>query len=74
MKSQLGKLRRRFSEVNAIDFFGANGRMIVEGLLSEIDTRLVDANASKWMPALTGSKSASGNEMDSIKMPIGMWR
>ena len=46
LKGQLAKLRRRFSEVNAIDFFGANGRMFVEGLLSEIETRLVDTDAS----------------------------
>ena len=45
LKDQLAKLRRRFSEVNAIDFFGANGRMIVEGLLSEVETRLNVAEA-----------------------------
>ena len=59
LKSQLAKLRRRFSEVNAIDFFGANGRMIVEGLLSDIDTRLVDANASNQKEQLGQSKNSA---------------
>lgn len=40
LKTQVAKRRRRFAEVHAIDFFGATGRMIVEGLFSEIETRL----------------------------------
>jgi hypothetical protein len=36
------KLRRRSAEVNVIDFFGAKGRMIVEGLLSEIESQLTE--------------------------------
>jgi hypothetical protein len=43
LKSLTAKLRRRSTEVNAIDFFGAKGRMIVEGLLSEIEGRLTEA-------------------------------
>ena len=42
LKGQLAKLRRQLAEVNAIDFFGAKGRMIVEGLLSDIEARLSD--------------------------------
>ena len=42
LKAQIAKLSRRLAEVNAIDFFGAKGRMIVEGLLSEIEKRLID--------------------------------
>src|SRR5579859_2946029 len=33
VRTQLGRLRKRFAEINSIDFFGANGREPVEGLL-----------------------------------------
>jgi hypothetical protein len=46
LKNQIAKLRRHSTEVNAIDFFGAKGRMIVEGLLSEIETTLTKAEDS----------------------------
>jgi hypothetical protein len=45
MKGQLVRLRRRYADVNGIDFFGATGRMTVEGLLSDLETRLADAVA-----------------------------
>lgn len=42
IKPQIAKLRRRFTEIGDIDFFSATGRLTVEGLLSEIETRLAD--------------------------------
>jgi hypothetical protein len=39
-KAQLTRLRRRFSEVSEIDFFGATGRLTVDGLLTELEGRL----------------------------------
>lgn len=47
LKAQIAKLRRRLAEVNTIDFFGAKGRMIVEGLLSEIERGAIDADSSE---------------------------
>jgi hypothetical protein len=47
LKNLAAKLRRQSAEVNAIDFFGAKGRMIVEGLLSEIEGRLLEVEATK---------------------------
>jgi hypothetical protein len=47
LKNQVAKLRHRSTEVNAIDFFGAKGRIIVEGLFSEIERRLMDTEASE---------------------------
>jgi hypothetical protein len=51
----LAKLRRRLAEVVEIDFFGANGRDAVEGLLSGIESRLTEAveteNEEETMPA-----------------------
>jgi hypothetical protein len=43
IKAQLVRLRRRFSELSGIDFFSATGRMTVEGLLSDLETRLTEA-------------------------------
>ncbi|WP_207480770.1 chromate resistance protein ChrB domain-containing protein [Arenibaculum pallidiluteum] len=43
MRAQLARLRRRLAEIVGIDFFGANGRETVEGLLSGTERRLADA-------------------------------
>jgi hypothetical protein len=45
----LAKLRRRLAEVVEIDFFGANGRDAVEGLLSGIESRLTEAVETEKM-------------------------
>lgn len=39
-KARLSKLSARLAQVHAIDFFGANGREAVEGLLAGVETRL----------------------------------
>ncbi|MER9280386.1 chromate resistance protein ChrB domain-containing protein [Mesorhizobium sp. M0522] len=41
-RSQLGRIRKRLAEVDTIDFFGATGRLAVEGLLGELETHLVE--------------------------------
>ena len=41
-KTQLARLRRRFTELGAIDFFGATGRLTVDALLTELEKRLAD--------------------------------
>jgi hypothetical protein len=55
LRSLLAKLRRRLAEVVAIDFFGANGRDAVEGLLSGIERRLAETteeqDREETMPA-----------------------
>ena len=38
--TELAKLKRRLAEVVAIDFFGARGREVVDGLISGIETRM----------------------------------
>jgi hypothetical protein len=54
-RTLLAKLRRRLDRVVEIDFFGANGRDAVEGLLSGIESRLTEAteteNKEEIMPA-----------------------
>jgi hypothetical protein len=42
LKLQIAKLRRRLTEISAIDFFSATGRLTVEGLLTDIEARLAD--------------------------------
>jgi hypothetical protein len=42
-RTQLARLRRRLAGVVGVDFFGANGRDAVEGLVSGIERRLAEA-------------------------------
>lgn len=43
VRTKLKRLRGRFSDVQAIDFFGASGRETVDGLLGSIDHRVLEA-------------------------------
>jgi hypothetical protein len=40
LKPPVAKLRRQVADINAIDFFGATGRLTVEALLTEIEMQL----------------------------------
>src|SRR5499426_260757 len=42
-KSQLARLRARLAQIVAIDFFGANGRETVDGLLAGIEAKITDS-------------------------------
>lgn len=41
-RHRVSRLRKRLSEVNAVDFFGADGREAAEGLVSALEKRLRD--------------------------------
>lgn len=41
-RAEVVKLRRRFGEIGAIDFFGATGRLTVEALLTELEALLAE--------------------------------
>lgn len=56
VKSRLLRLRRRYSEVSAVDFFGATGRLMVEGFFSDIETRLTEANVGHQAETLAVAK------------------
>ena len=45
-RAMLGRLRKRLSEVQAIDFFGAPGREAVESLLAGVEARFRPARAA----------------------------
>ncbi len=47
VKGQLVRLRRRYEDTSRIDFFGATGRMTVEGLLSALEHQVSDAPAER---------------------------
>jgi hypothetical protein len=41
-RTQLNRMRKRLAEIVAIDFFGATGRLVVEGLLAELEARVTE--------------------------------
>jgi hypothetical protein len=44
-RKQLARLRRQLAQIEAIDFFGANGREAAEGVLSALEARLTEPEA-----------------------------
>jgi hypothetical protein len=42
-KTQLARLRRRFTEVCEIDFFGSTGKLTADALLTELEKKLAEA-------------------------------
>jgi hypothetical protein len=57
-KNQMVRLRRRFSEVSAIDFFSATGRMTVDALLSNLEQRLTEPPGDEKMKEIGMAKLA----------------
>jgi len=57
---QIARLRRRFSELSAIDFFSATGRMTVEGLLTNLEARLADSAAEPQAEAKKAAATLTG--------------
>ena len=57
-KTQVVRLRRRFSEVSAIDFFSATGRMTVDALLSNLEQRLTKPPSDEKMKEIGMAKLA----------------
>jgi hypothetical protein len=55
VKGQLIRLRRRYAEVSGIDFFSATGRMTVEALLSDLENRLIVADAGRQIEDTSAS-------------------
>jgi len=50
VRSQIGRLRKRMGEVVAVDFFGASGRLTVEGLIADLETRVTEDEAMATAP------------------------
>jgi len=60
LETALARLERRVAQVGAIDFFGAPGRETVEGLLRDLEARLVPAR-SKPDPGRKAARSAGAH-------------
>jgi hypothetical protein len=60
VRTQLGRLRKRFAEIISIDFFGANGREAVEGLLGGIEKQLAEAETMNETPSPQGGRDVPG--------------
>jgi hypothetical protein len=60
-KARLSKLGSRFAQVHAIDFFSANGREAVDGLLKGVEDRLqeLDTPAEERVPMASQAKGPS---------------
>ncbi|MFG1283187.1 chromate resistance protein ChrB domain-containing protein [Xanthobacter autotrophicus] len=54
-RSQIGRLRRRLSDIVSLDFFEATGRVVAEGLIVELEARTAEdtsmASPSAALPA-----------------------
>ncbi len=61
-RSRLARLRSRFDQAVAIDFFGAHGRQAVESLLADVTARLAegDPNARPALPPADPSEALKG--------------
>ena len=68
LASELSTLKKKLSEIEAIDFFGSSQREVVQGLIDEIDEKL---KASDPTNAKIGEKSVS---LDSLKNRVWVTR
>ena len=53
IETDLAKLKRRLAEIVAIDFFGARGREVVDGLISGIETRIHENRGTRPVKSAT---------------------
>ncbi|TDH59157.1 ChrB protein [Dankookia rubra] len=70
-RTRLTRLRAEVARVAAIDFFGANGRETVEGLLSGLEARLQE---DKTMAEDRHEQSAGGTAADALKGRVWVTR
>jgi hypothetical protein len=59
-RKQLARLRRQLTQIEAIDFFGANGREAAEGVLSALEARLKEPEAEAGREGSTMSSDVRG--------------
>jgi hypothetical protein len=57
-RAQLRRLRRQFEQVAAVDFFGADGREGVEGLLAGLEARVAEEGAGRGTAPAPGPADA----------------
>jgi hypothetical protein len=62
VRAQLGRLRKRLAETETIDFFGATGRVVVEGLIAELERRV-----RKEISVMTDDKATTAETIAGLK-------
>ncbi len=67
-RSQLARLKAKLAQVVAIDFFGANGRETVDGLLAGLEAKLTED-----MMAETRESSAAHQAADLVHLKDRIW-
>jgi len=60
LATELTRLRRRLTEVVALDFFGATGRLTIEGLLAKLEDRTRFGASPPTKPTVTGLSELRG--------------
>ena len=60
LEIDLARLKRRLAEVVAIDFFGASGRVVAEGLVSGIETRIHGKGTDRQSGGLSDRQDLRG--------------
>lgn len=60
LATELTRLRRRLTEVAALDFFGTTGRLTVEGLLTKLEARTRFGASRPQKPAVAGLSELRG--------------
>ena len=53
VEDQIARLRKRLTEIEAVDFFGANGREAAEGLIAQLEDRVRRKSKIEEVPAAT---------------------
>ena len=61
-RAQLGRLRKRLAETETIDFFGATGGVVVEGLIAELERRV-----RKETTVMTEDKATTAETIAGLK-------
>lgn len=70
-RTQTGRLRRRLADIAALDFFGATGRLVAEGLIAELEARTAEDTPMASPPT---SLSAVSDPLAALKGHVWVTR
>ncbi|MBP2150915.1 chromate resistance protein ChrB domain-containing protein [Xanthobacter flavus] len=70
-RSQIGRLRRRLSDIVSLDFFEATGRVVAEGLILELEARTAEDTP---MPSPSAALPADLNPLAALKGHVWVTR
>lgn len=70
-RTQTSRLRRRLADIAALDFFGATGRLVSEGLIADLETRTAE---DKPMPSPSAHPPAASDPLAALKGHVWVTR